>query len=248
VPEWVYGVVAGDAPGPDTEHGVDGGAVRLIRAGPVAALASPVPLERFGEDALKASLEDIERLEALARAHQRTIDRALARGAVIPFRLCTIYEDEDGVRSMLDSEQESLATRLDRLRGLAEWGVKVFLVELEAAAAAPAAESGTEWLRRKRDDRAAAESARVAADERAGAIHAALAEHASAAALARPHDHRLSGDEREMLLNGAYLVPAEQAEGFRALVEELGREHEPHGLQLELTGPWAPYHFVGDAA
>jgi gas vesicle protein GvpL/GvpF len=246
VPEWVYGVVDGDAPGPDSEQGVDGGDVRLIRGGAVAAIASAVPIERFGEEALKAALEDIQRLEELARAHQQTIDRALARGAVIPFRMCTIYDDEDGVRAMLAREQESLAGTLDRLRGSAEWGVKAFRAELEPAAAGPAAQSGTEWLRRKRDDRAATESARAAADERAAAIHAALAEQARAATLARPHDRRLSGDEREMLFNGAYLVPVERAETFRALVDELGREHEPHGLQLELTGPWAPYHFVGD--
>jgi gas vesicle protein GvpL/GvpF len=248
VAEWVYGVVDGDAAGPDSEQGVDAGRVRLIRAGRVAAVASPVPIDRFGEDALKESLEDIERLEELARAHQRTIDRALARGAVIPFRMCTIYDDEDGVREMLAREQESLAGVLDRLRGTAEWGVKAYRAELVQARSAPAAQSGTDWLRRKRDERAAAESARDAADERAVAIHAALAEQARAAALARPHDRRLSGDEREMLLNGAYLVPVERAEQFRARVAELGREYEPEGVQLELTGPWAPYHFVGDAA
>jgi Gas vesicle synthesis protein GvpL/GvpF len=248
VPEWVYGVVDGDAPGPDSEAGVDGAPVRLIRGGAVAALASAVPIERFGEDALKESLEDLEQLEELARAHQETIDRALARGPVIPFRMCTIYADGDGVRAMLAREQESLATALDRLRGAAEWGVKAYRAQLEPAGSAAAARSGTEWLRRKRDDRAAAESARAATDERAAAIHAALAGQARAATLARPHDRRLSGDEREMVLNGAYLVPVEQAEAFRALVDELGRVHEPHGLQLELTGPWAPYHFVGNGA
>jgi hypothetical protein len=243
VAEWVYGVVDGGAPDPAGETGVDGAAVRVIAGGGLAALASPVPIERFGEAPLTAALEDLERLEALARAHEQVIERALERGAVVPFRLCTIYEDADGVRSMLEREHAALAAALDRLRGSVEWGVKAYRAE-RAATPAPAASSGTEWLRRKRDDRAAAEAARDAAGERAAAIHARLAEHARAATLARPHDRRLSGDGREMLLNGAYLVPADGADGFRTVVEALGGEHAPHGVTLELTGPWAPYHFV----
>jgi hypothetical protein len=248
VAEWVYGVVDGSAPDPDGERGVDGGAVRLIGDGALAALASPVSLDRFGEDVLKAALEDIARLEELARAHEQVIDRALARGGVIPFRMCTIYDDEDRVREMLAREREPLAAALDRLRGSAEWGVKAYRAELAQAGSAPTAQSGAEWLRRKRDDRAAAEAERDAVEDRVAAIHTHLAAHARAAALARPHDRRLSGDEREMLLNGAYLVPVERMDGFRAAVEALDREHAPHGLRLELTGPWAPYHFIGEAA
>jgi hypothetical protein len=45
-----------------------------------------------------------------------------------------------------------------------------------------------------------------------------------------------------MVLNAAYLVPAEGAAGFRATVEELAQRHED--VELELTGPWPPYHFV----
>jgi Gas vesicle synthesis protein GvpL/GvpF len=245
VPEWVYGVVDRDAPELGEEKGIDGAAVKLIGAGPLAALASTVPGERFGEDALKAALEDVERLEALARAHQDVIDRALARGVVVPFRLCTIYEDEGRVREML--EREPLEEALDRLRGTAEWGVKAYRADRDEAAAAPAARSGTEYLRRKRDERETAEAAREAVEERAATIHTQLAAHAREAALSRPHDRRLSGDEREMLLNGSYLVPLERVDGFREAVEALDRENAPHGVRLELTGPWAPYHFVAEA-
>jgi hypothetical protein len=242
--EWVYGVTFGDAPEPAGDTGVDGAPVRVVRGGDLAALASAVPIERFGEEPLKVALESFERVEALARAHQQVIDHTLARGAVVPFRLCTLYEDEDRVREMLEREQDSLAAALERLRGTAEWGVKAYRSEPAEAAPALSARSGTEWLQRKRDDRAAAEAARSAADDQAAAIHVRLAQHAREAALARPLDRRVSGDEREMLLNGAYLVPDERTDGFRAEVEELDREHAPHGLRLELTGPWAPYHFV----
>jgi hypothetical protein len=75
-------------------------------------------------------------------------------------------------------------------------------------------------------------------------IHARLADRAGAATLSRPQDRRLSGRETEMVLNAAYLVPADATDAFRQIVEELGRRHEPDGVALELTGPWPPYHFA----
>jgi hypothetical protein len=242
---WVYGVVDRDVDDPDGSLvGVDGAPVQALRGAGLAALASPVPLDRFGAEALEASLEDLQRLEALARAHQHVLDRALERGGVIPFRLCTIYDGPAHVREMLQRERESLAATLERVRGAAEWGVKGYLVA--APVAAPAgAPSGAAWLERKREDRAAAEAARDAAEHRAATIHARLGEHAGASALSRPHDRRLSGHEGEMVLNAAYLVASARADEFHAVVDALAREHEPQGLRLELTGPWAPYHFVG---
>ena len=62
----------------------------------------------------------------------------------------------------------------------------------------------------------------------------AATERASAATLSRPHDRRLSGRDTEMVLNAAYLVPAEGVAAFRAIVEDLARRHEADGVELEL--------------
>ena len=240
---WVYGIVDPTVV-PDDLRGVDGAPVEAIETAGLAALSSPVPLDRFGAEVLQASLEDLERLEALARAHEGVLARALELGGVVPFRLCTIYDDADHVRKMLEGERASLRAALDRVRGMAEWGVKGYLTDVPAPEPATAA-SGTAWLERKREDRAAAERAQEVAEHRMATIHARLAEHAAAATLSRPQDRRLSGHEGEMLLNASYLVEKARAADFGAVVEALGREHEPHGVRLELTGPWAAYHFVG---
>src|SRR4051794_40038343 len=87
---------------------------------------------------------------------------------------------------------------------------------------------------RQRRRRAAAGPGGGAAGVVGGETPARLSERAAAAALSRPQDRRLSGREAEMVLNAAYLVPIEGADAFRRVVEELGREHERDGLQLEL--------------
>jgi hypothetical protein len=47
-----------------------------------------------------------------------------------------------------------------------------------------------------------------------------------------------------MVLNAAYLVPAEGVAAFRAIVDDLAGRNEADEVELELTGPWPPYHFV----
>jgi hypothetical protein len=234
---WAYGVVAGGGE-PPAAAGVDGHPVRVQEHGGVAALVSAVPADAFTKEALSARLEDLAQLEALARAHEAVLDGALGTGAVVPFRLCTIYSSPQRLDAMLEREAPVLRAALERLHGMQEWGVKAFVRPRAGAASAPAA-SGTEYLLRKRERRDAAETEREALEDAVAEVHARLTERAVAAALSRPQDRRLSGRETEMILNGAYLVPADAAEAFRQIVEA-----ESGAIDLELTGPWPPYHFV----
>lgn len=242
---WLYGVVPGDVAAPPSLTGVDEEhRVELVREGRLAALVSAVPLDRFGADVLQRSLEDIAVLETLARGHERVLDAALALGAVVPFRLCTIYESDAHVREMLQQEASQLVAGLDRLAGREEWGVKGFMVPVKAGSPAGTPASGTEYLVRKRAVREAVESAHDAAEETVAAIHDELARHADAAVLSRPQDRRLSGREEEMVLNGSYLIASSQVDSFRELVEALARRHRDEGIELEATGPWPAYHFA----
>jgi hypothetical protein len=247
---WVYGVLDGDVAGPPPCRGVDDAhAVELIRHADLAAAASPVSLAAFGEERLRESLEDLGRLEALARAHERVLDEALRTSTVVPFPICTVYEGAEHVREMLEREREPLAAALRRLRGTAEWAVKVYLVEREdsrTAAAAPA--SGTDYLTRKRTARDAAETARRGLEATVEAVHARLRELATGAVLIPTHDRRLSGHEGQMLLNAAYLVADADAEAFASLFAAIVCGLRAKSVELSLTGPWPPYHFSEAAA
>jgi hypothetical protein len=247
---WVYGVLDGDVAGPPPCPGVDQAhVVELIRHADLAAAASPVSLDDFGERGLRESLEDLERLEALARAHERVLDKALRMSTVVPFPICTVYAGAEHVREMLARERAPLAAALRRLRGTAEWAVKVYLVEREDSrtpAAAPA--SGTDYLTRKRTARDAAETARRGLEATVEAVHARLRERAAGAVLIPPQDPRLSGHKGQMLLNAAYLVADAEAEAFGSLFAAIVCGLRARSLELALTGPWPPYHFSEAAA
>jgi hypothetical protein len=247
---WAYGVVDGDVAEPLERRGVDPGHdVELIRHAGLAAIVSRVPLDEFGERGLHESLEDLDRLEVLARTHERVLDEALGRGAVVPFRICTIYESAARVQEMLARERDHLTAALARLSGMAEWGVKAYAVgrgDGEGPTAEPS--SGTDYLSRKRADRDAAEIARQALDAALDAVHARLRERAADAVVSPPQTGPLSGHEGEMVLNAAYLVADADIDDFSTLVAELADRHARHGLELALTGPWPAYHFSETAA
>src|SRR5689334_17746052 len=252
---YVYGVVSPRMEVPPDLAGVDSRyGVSLVEEEGLAALVSRVSLAEFGEEPLHENLNDVGWLEEKARAHERVLDAALRRGAVVPLRLCTIYSGEEQVREMLAREHAVMADALERLEGRAEWGVKAIAEPgaLERAAAQragddPAAEGasrGAAYMNRKRQEaRARAEEEEIA-DEWAAAIHDRLADAASEALLNPLQNPDVSGYEGDMLLNGVYLVEDAAVADFSALVDRLAEEHRALGVSVELTGPWPPYNFV----
>jgi hypothetical protein len=241
---WLYGVTEGTVP---DRHGVDGLPVEAIRRGPLTVLFSRVPAARFDEAALRSGLEDMSRLEALARGHEHVLDGALDGGPVVPFRLCTLYERDEGIEAMLEERHDELLAELDRVRGKAEWSVKVLHRPAERVGAAEPATSGTDYLARRRRAREDTAAAAEVVNAAATVVHEALRGLAEDAAVVRPQDRRLSGLEGEMVLNGAYLVADDRSAGFRATLEDLAARHEPYDLHFTLSGPWPAHHFTGVA-
>ena len=255
---WAYCVLRTGEPGVDGLAGIDGGVVERVEARGLAALVSRVPLADFGAGPLRDNLNDLDWLERVARAHEAVLERVLAETTIVPLRLCTIYESEDGVREMLEREHDSLARALDTLAGRQEWGVKVLADEerlteearsrsAEAAALEEeldARTGGGAYMLRRRLERHVRDAADALASELAEQVHAQLQDWASDAVALAPQNPELSGHEGRMLMNGAYLVETERVDGLRALVSDLEERHRPLGVRIELTGPWPPYNFL----
>ncbi|WP_232665594.1 GvpL/GvpF family gas vesicle protein [Pseudonocardia sp. TRM90224] len=228
--------------------GVDGAAVRIVVEGPLAAAVGAVDADRFGEDALQQSVEDLRWLEGTARAHDSVVAALAAENPVAPLRMATIYRDEDGVRALLRERAAAFEAALDRIRGKVEWGVKAYAVASPAPVAEPApdaARPGTSYLLRRRAQRVHAENGRADAVAAAQRMHERLAGLAVASRVYPPQDPRLSGRREEMVLNAAYLVEAGD-DAVRRTVAEAAQDL----VRFELTGPWAAYSFAtleGDA-
>jgi hypothetical protein len=252
---WAYCVARDDAALAADGVGVDDGALEWVRGDGLAVLTSRVPLSEFGEEALHRNLNDLPWLERTARAHEAATARAFEHATVIPLRLCTIFAGEDGARRMLSDRRDELDAALAALEGREEWSVKL-LVDREALAAglreprADPAEPGTgaAYLLLRREERRLREAVGERAARLAEDVHARLQERAVDARVRPAQNRELSGHEGEMILNGAYLVERDHADGLRALVDELEALHRSLGARIELGGPFPPYSFVPESS
>lgn len=250
---WIYAIaerVAATSLGQLT--GVGEGPIRTVAAAGLTAVAEDVELAEFGEEALRDNLEDLEWLEAAARAHHRVIDAVAQQGPLVPMRIATVYGSDASVAAMLADREADFRRALRRISGRQEWGVKAYAARPVAAGdpaatpgpASPGTGSGAAYLRRRRDQLATQKNARRETLANAEIIHAELSRYAAETRLHPPQAPQLTGSKELMILNAAYLLDDGRADDFAALVAALAEQYP--SVRLELTGPWPPYSFAGD--
>ncbi|MFG3350254.1 GvpL/GvpF family gas vesicle protein [Streptomyces sp. NPDC048018] len=253
---YVYAVGAGREALDDVASevsGIDGAATRcVVGPGGLTALVSPVDAVRFAEEALPAQLEDLERLEVIARAHHAVVDAAFSRTPVLPLRLATVYHSEERVLDMLTERRVSFETLLHRLDTHVEMGVKVYALAPAgdgrgtAAAVEDPVSPGRAYLQRRRAQRRAADEVYRAAAATAEQTVRQAELYAVARAVHRPQQNDWAAGRGENVANDAYLVPPSQVPAFRAGVAALA--DTACGVAVEVTGPWAPYSFASPEA
>ena len=134
--------------------GVDGAEVHQIAHCDLVAVVSAAPPD---EAALRARLERLDEVAAVAQAHHAVVAAIATQTVVAPFRLATIYQDERRVRELLRQRYQEFEALLDRLAGTVEVGVKLYVDDRPPARTAPSA-SGRAYLQqlsqrhRRRDE------------------------------------------------------------------------------------------------
>ncbi|WP_051467851.1 GvpL/GvpF family gas vesicle protein [Actinomadura oligospora] len=254
---YLYGVARGLAPSAlDGVTGVAGEPVRALahRGTALTALVSTVSLTDFGEEALRENLEDLAWLEGTARAHHDVVAHAARNAPTAPVRIATLYRDDQRVRDVLGRDHTHLTDLLDRVTGRTEWGVKAYAIpeavqqdepEPESEVEVPALTAGTAYLQRRQAARRVRRALQDRLADHARTLHDELADHAVASRQHAAQDSRLSGRHETLILNMAYLVDDEQADGFHEVARAADRRLP--GVTVEITGPWPPYSFIATA-
>jgi hypothetical protein len=230
-----------DAPG---VRGVADAPLRTLTHEDLGCYVSSVPVVEFGDEALRAHLEDLVWLERTARQHDRVVQACSRLTTVAPLRLATIFADDQSVLSRLAALQSSALAVLTDLDGREEWGLKMYAeVPADTAEADATGESsGTAYLRRRQSEHTRRAEAVETAARDAETVCTTLADLAVRARRHRPQDQRLTGDPRTMVLNAAFLVDRERVGEFRAAVAAVTAERSPDSVVL--TGPWPAYSFA----
>lgn len=254
---YLYGIVPAETPAPPGDlQGIDGGPVSVRPIGRVSAVIGSVAADAYGDDSLDARLEDLVWVGDRGIAHERVLDWFAERGPVIPISLFSLHRDIERLCERVGAEEHEFARILDRLRGHREWGVKLWRRESVAfegidrlspslkqvAAEIAEAPPGKRFLLERRRDAMRKEELRSASKRITHELFLDLRRFA-AAGMAIPLPGSPPGSDRALLLHAAFLVADAAFEDFRGAVSLQARELSGSGFEVELTGPWVPYHF-----
>jgi hypothetical protein len=239
-----YGLVRRDQDLVLPETGIADAPVCLVPVRGLAAVASELPVDRYGPDMWRTHADDPAWLGELAAEHNAVLESVVDQTDVLPLRLPGLYGDRAALETVLDEQADEFEAAFATVEGHVEWGVKVFLVREVDEEPDDGPASGRDYLLRKASE---ANRRQVARDRRMAAlldVHAELAEAATHAVVNPPQDGALSGRSEPMVLNAAYLVGRSTRDAFLSLAQTVGDRLWDQGMSLEVTGPWPPYNFV----
>jgi hypothetical protein len=171
--------------------------------------------------------------------HARVIADCFQHSTVLPFRFGTVFNDDESLRKSIRSNQRQFLGNIDKLRGKTEMHLKIFVDdcgcgrEVERHMAADAV--GREYLSNLRENAARTRERQTRARAVSFQMHR----------LFMPLDEEVScrlTENGKMLLDIAHLIERKHVERYQnkfATTSAMMKE-----CQMQLSGPWPPYHFV----
>ena len=259
---YVYGVVGASVETATAPNGIDGGAVSLIPSGDFAALSTSVSADDYAPDKVETLTADVDWVSERATAHDRVLTWASDVGAVIPFPMWTLFSDAKGVSSMLSKRTNELRRTFERVRDGREFTVRVYVqpgvlkdhlaehnaeltsLETEAAKASP----GQKYLLERKMENLRRDAGRDVASRVANEIHDALRAPAMDTVREQPVNSGAPREQGRAILNASFLVAPPKVVEFQRALTAMVNKYEPSGFKFDFTGPWPPYHFVGERA
>jgi hypothetical protein len=236
--------------------GVGGGGVRLEALDGFAAVVGEVDAEAFSAHRIEERMSDLAWVGEQGLLHERIVAWFVDHASILPAPLLTLYSSGDALRADADARAPEIRELLHRFRDVREWDLKVSVDRERAAEAAAAlspavrrldeeirdAPPGRRYLlNRKRESSLRAE-VHTAARARAGQLLDELRELArDVVVLPAPR----AAAELPVVLSAALLVAAGDEPALQARTAPAAADLAQLGIRVALTGPWAPYRFLG---
>lgn len=174
-----------------------------------------------------------------AMDHARVIAECFKSSTVLPFRFGTVFADDEALRRSIRSNQRQFLANIDRLRGKAEMHLKVMLDDCcpdQVRRAIPDAGTvGRQYLSNLR------ESASLQRERQTKARAVSVQMHRMFSPLAEEVSCKRT-DAGKMLLDIAHLIENKCVERYQNKYSSASVALKD--CQMQLSGPWPPYHFV----
>ena len=170
--------------------------------------------------------------------HARVIADCFQHSTVLPFRFGTVFNDDESLRRSIRSNQRQFLTNIDKLRGKTEMHLKLFVDDCpgrEIARPLPMDASGRGYLTNLRESAARTRERQTRARAVSFQMHR----------LFLPLDEEVScrlTESGKMVLDIAHLIDRKYVERYQNKFTSTSAAMRQ--CQMQLSGPWPPYHFV----
>jgi len=170
--------------------------------------------------------------------HARVISDCFKMSTVLPFRFGTVFADDEALRRSIRSNQRQFITNIERLRGKAEMHLKVMLEDCckeQVRRYLPEGSVGKAYLSNLR------ESAALQRERQTKARAVTVQMHRMFLPLAEEVSCKRV-ESGKMLLDIAHLIDSTMVERYQNKYSSASVQMKD--CQMQLSGPWPPYHFV----
>jgi hypothetical protein len=210
----------------ESVFGVNGNQVFLYPASDLAVVVSEQnPAETFNQ---KCGVD-----------HARVIAECFRQATVLPFRFGTVFHDDESLRKSIRSNQRQFLTNIDKLRGKTEMHLKIVVDDSgvkDAERRAAASNIGSHpYLSDLRENAMRARERQTRARAMSFQMHR----------LFLPLDEEVSCrlmDNGKMVLDIAHLIDRKYVERYQNKFSTTSATMRE--WQMQVSGPWPPYHFV----
>ena len=222
----------------------------------VAAVVSEVALEDFSGPEAQENMEDLTWVAPRALRHEEVIMTVMQQVAVLPARFGTVFSSLEAMAAPLRRHRDALSKFFLDAAGKKEWTLRGYVnmqqarSEVMAARLAAEKEQLAELTPGKRyfleqKIKGAVDKDVASWLKGIGGDVVRFAQGASSAfSERRLLSREVTERDSEMFFHGAFLVPDRSVAVLQGMTDEWNAIHEPRGLQLEISGPWPPYHFA----
>ena len=172
--------------------------------------------------------------------HARVISDCFKTSTVLPFRFGTVFADDEALRRSIRSNQRQFLTNIERLRGKAEMHLKVLLddccrEQVRRYTTEPVPTVGKAYLSNLR------ENATLQRERQTKARAVTVQMHRMFLPLAEEVSCKRM-ESGKMLLDIAHLIDSNAIERYQNKYSSASVLMKD--CQMQLSGPWPPYHFV----
>ena len=170
--------------------------------------------------------------------HARVIADCFQHSTILPFRFGTVFNDDDSLRRSIRSNQRQFMSNIDKLRGKTEMHLKMFVDDCCGRAFdrhLPAEGVGRQYLSDLRENATRARERQTRARAVSFQMHR----------LFMPLDEEVScrlTESGKMVLDIAHLIDRKCVERYQNKFSTTSAMMR--GCQMQISGPWPPYHFV----